>query len=243
MSAAADPDPTPRPAAAGFRLGRIVLLTIVVALSVTAFALVWYHEISLSLLIEHRAAVESVVAGHRIAALTAFVVIYFLVTALSVPGAAFVTIFGGLVFGTVAAGLATVIGATAGATVIFLIAKSALGDWLVRRAGRRAEKLAAGFCADAFNYLLFLRLVPLFPFWLVNLVPALCGVRLATFVAATALGIIPGTFAFAFLGASLDSAIKAQDVKPLIVAALAALGVLTLVPMAIKRFKAARTPT
>jgi uncharacterized membrane protein YdjX (TVP38/TMEM64 family) len=136
-----------------------------------------------------------------------------------------------------------VIGATAGATVIFLIAKSALGDWLVRRAGRRAEKLAAGFCADAFNYLLFLRLVPLFPFWLVNLVPALCGVRLATFVAATALGIIPGTFAFAFLGASLDSAIKAQDVKPLIVAALAALGVLTLVPMAIKRFKATRTPT
>jgi uncharacterized membrane protein YdjX (TVP38/TMEM64 family) len=243
MSAATNPDPPPRPSAAGFRLGRIVPLTIVVALSVTAFALVWYHEISLSLLIKNRAAVESVVAGHWIAALTAFVGIYFLVTALSVPGAAFVTIFGGLVFGTVAAGLATVIGATAGATVIFLIAKSALGDWLVRRAGRRVEKLAAGFCADAFNYLLFLRLVPLFPFWLVNLVPALCGVRLTTFVVATALGIIPGTFAFAFLGASLDSAIKAQDVTPLIVAALAALGVLTLVPMAVKRFKAARTPT
>jgi uncharacterized membrane protein YdjX (TVP38/TMEM64 family) len=159
MSAAADPDPTPRPAAAVSRLGRIVPLTIVVALSVTAFALVWYNQISLSLLIANRASVESFVAGHRIAALAAFVGIYFLVTALSVPGAAFVTIFGGLVFGTVAAGLATVIGATAGATVIFLIAKSALGNWLVRRAGRRAEKLATGFCAAAFNYLLFLRLV------------------------------------------------------------------------------------
>src|SRR6266436_524074 len=92
-----------------------------------------------------------------------------------------------------------------------LIAMSAIGEYFVRRAGRLAEKVAQGFRADAFNYLLFLRLVPIFPFWLVNLVPALCGVPLATFVAATALGVIPVTFAFAFVGAGLDSVIAAQQ--------------------------------
>jgi uncharacterized membrane protein YdjX (TVP38/TMEM64 family) len=176
------------------------------------------------------------------------------------------TICGGIVFGGFAGGLAALVGATTGATLIFLIAKSAVGGWLIRRAGRRAEKLAAGFCADAFNYLLFLRLVPLFPFWLVNLVPALCGVRLATFVGATALGIIPGTFAFAFFGAGLDSAVAAEitayraclaagstgcrlkfdpsaAATPQLIAGLVALGVLALIPVAIKRFKAARTPS
>jgi uncharacterized membrane protein YdjX (TVP38/TMEM64 family) len=124
-----------------------------------------------------------------------------------------------------------------------------------------AGKLAQGFRADAFSYLLFLRLVPVFPFWLINLVPALCGVRLATFVAATALGIIPGTFAIAFVGAGLDSVIVAQEaayrfclaggrsdcrlqfhmnavLTPQFLTALAALGVLALVPVAVKHLRA-----
>jgi uncharacterized membrane protein YdjX (TVP38/TMEM64 family) len=243
MSAAADTDPPPLSAAAGFRLARIVPFAVIALISATVVAMAWYKDLSPVALLERRVAIDMFVGEHRIAALGAFAAIYALAVALSLPGGVLLTICGGIVFGGLAGGLAALVGATIGATLIFLVAKSAIGGWLIHRAGRRAEKLAAGFCADAFNYLLFLRLVPLFPFWLVNLVPALCGVRLATFVAATALGIIPGTFAFAFLGASLDSAIKAQDVKPLIVAALAALGVLTLVPMAIKRFKAARTPT
>lgn len=169
-----------------------------------------------------------------------------------------------MIFGALAGALTALVGATAGATAIFLIAKSALGGWLVRRAGRRTESLAAGFCADGFYYLLFLRLVPVFPFWLVNLVPALCGVGLATFVAATALGIIPGTFAFAFFGAGLDSAFVAQTTvyraclsagrpdcllnfdpgaaaTPQLIAGLIALGVLAFVPIAVKQFKATRT--
>jgi uncharacterized membrane protein YdjX (TVP38/TMEM64 family) len=124
-----------------------------------------------------------------------------------------------------------------------------------------AGKLAQGFRADAFSYLLFLRLVPVFPFWLINLVPALCGVRLATFVAATAVGIIPGTFAIAFVGAGLDSVIAAQQaayhlcltggspdcrlkfhmnavLTPELVTALAALGVLALIPVAVKHLRA-----
>ena len=156
---------------------------------------------------------------------------------------------------------ATVVSATIGATIIFLVARSACGETLVRRAGPLACKLADGFRSDAFSYLLFLRLVPAFPFFLVNLVPALVGVKLPTFVAATAIGIIPATFAFAFLGSGLDSVIAAQEktyraclaagrtdcplqfdlgmiVTPQLLAALVTLGVIALLPVVVKRLRA-----
>jgi len=247
----------------GFCLARCWPLALVAAISLAVIVMGWHRELSLAALVEHRAAIDAFTDEHWFAALALFSGLYALVVALSLPGAVFLTVFGGIIYGTLAGGLAALVGATAGATVIFLIARSALGGWLVRRAGPRAEKLAAGFRADAFSYLLFLRLVPLFPFWLVNLVPALVGVPLRTFVAATALGIVPGTFAFAFFGAGLDSAVEAQaavyraclaagtmgcalhfDAKaaatPQLIAGLVALGVLALVPIAIKRFKAAR---
>ena len=102
------------------------------------------------------------------------------------------------------------INATVGATIIFLIAKTSLGEPMAARAGPWLGKLRAGFQENALNYLLFLRLVPLFPFWLVNLAPGLLGVRLPTYLLGTFVGIIPGTFAFAFAGVGLDSVIEAQ---------------------------------
>ncbi len=257
--------PVPPLLAARVRPARLVPLAIVVLAGAAVIGVAWYANISAVALLERRAAVGAFVGEHRVAALLAFMGIYTVVVALSVPGATFLTICGGIVFGGLEAGLAALVGATAGATVIFLIAKSALGGWLVRRAGPRVETVAAGFCADAFHYLLFLRLVPLFPFCLVNLVPALCGVRLRTFVLATALGIIPGTFAFAFFGAGLGSAVTAQldayraclaagraDCKlgfdpsaaatPQLIAGLVALGVLALVPIVVRRVRAARAP-
>jgi uncharacterized membrane protein YdjX (TVP38/TMEM64 family) len=137
-------------------------------------------------------------------------VLYVVVVALSVPGAVFLTVFGGFLFGWFMGGVATVIAATVGAVVVFLVARTSVGDALVARAGPRLKCLAEGFRDDAFSYLLFLRLVPVFPFWLVNLAPAFVGVPLRTFAVATALGIIPGTFAFAFAGAGLDSVIMGQ---------------------------------
>ena len=117
---------------------------------------------------------------------------------------------GGFLFGPVIGTIAALVGALAGGTVIFLIARSACGEWLTRRAGPFAAKLAEGFRADAFSYLMFLRLVP-FPFWLINLAPALFNVRLSTFVAATAIGILPASLTFAVFGAGLDSVIAAQE--------------------------------
>ena len=239
MSAPADP--TSPPSTARVPLGRLAPLAVIVAITLVALAMGWHRELSLTALLERRAAIEDFVAQHWIAALAAYTILYVAVTALSLPCASFLTIFGGLIFGALTAAAATLAGATVGATIIFLIAKSALGGWLVRRAGPRVEKVAAGFRADAFNYLLFLRLVPFFPFWLVNLVPALVGVRLRTFVIATALGMIPGTLAYAFFGAGLDSAIKAQNATLKLFAGLIALGLLSLVPVVVKYCKAKRT--
>lgn len=227
------------------------------------FATGLQRELSLATLIRHRAEIDAFVAERPLAAFVGFVALYIGVVALSIPGAALLTVSGGLLFGPLAGSLGAFIGATTGACLIFLIARSALGGWLVKRAGPFAEKLADGFRRGAFSYLLFLRLVPLFPFWLVNIAPALFGVRLAVFVSATALGIIPLTFAFALFGAGLDSAIAAQasayraclaagrepctidfDLRlaltPELIAALAVVGVVALVPLAVKRWRAAR---
>ena len=110
---------------------------------------------------------------------------------------------------------------------------------LAQRAGPFFGKLEAGFRADAFNYLLFLRLVPVFPFWLVNLVPALAGVRLGTFLFATFIGIIPGTFVYASLGSGLGRIVEQPDLAiifhPSVLGPIVGLAVLALIPVWYKR--------
>jgi len=233
-------------------------LAAIVLVTVVGFAMGWHRYLSLETLVRNRTELAAFVDTHFVAALVAFVAIYIATVAFSVPGAVLLTISGGILFGWLVGGLAVLVGATVGATIVFLIAKTACGEYFVRRAGPRLSRIVDGFRADAFSYLLFLRLVPLFPFVLVNIAPALVGVPLTTFIAATALGIIPGTFVFAAVGAGFDSAIRAQEVMyracvdagrtdcrldfdagaavtPELVAALIALGLLALVPVVIKR--------
>lgn len=235
-------------------------LVVVMLLGVAAYLLFGSGTISLPALVKHRTAIDTFVSGHQFLAVLAYVIVYIAVVALSLPGATFLTVAGGFLFGLAIGASAAVIGATFGATIIFLVARTALGEPLLRRAGPRAARLAKGFREDAFSYLLFLRLVPAFPFFLVNLVPAFAGVRLAPFAAATALGVIPGAFVYAFAGTGLDSVIAAQqsayeactatgrndchlvfDAKdiltPQLVGALVALGALALVPTVVKRLR------
>lgn len=254
MTASADPQPAP----GWSRLaGRLAPAGVVLALTVLILASGWYRHLSLETLVRNRAALDALVREHTMVAVPGFVGVYVAAVAMSLPGAVLLTIAGGVLFGCWVGSVASVIGATIGASAIFLIASSAVGGALVRRAGPLAAKIADGFRADAFNYLLFLRLVPIFPFWLVNLAPALVGVPLFTFVAATAIGILPGTVAFTVLGAGLDGALAAQEdafhacvnagrsdcrldfdlgaaVTPTLVGALAALGVISLLPVAVR---------
>jgi uncharacterized membrane protein YdjX (TVP38/TMEM64 family) len=245
------------------RLRRFLPLVAIVILIGVVYAAGWHREISIESLVKHRAAIDAFVERHLLAAVAAYIGIYIAAVALSLPGASALTVGGGFVFGALVGGFAAVAGATIGATAIFLIARTALGETLLRRAGPRAAQLAEGFRADAFSYLLFLRLVPAFPFFLVNLVPALAGVRLLPFVAATALGIIPATFVFSYAGMGLGSIIAGQEaayraclaagnrechiafdardvLTPQLIGALVALAALALVPAVLKRVRVRR---
>jgi uncharacterized membrane protein YdjX (TVP38/TMEM64 family) len=246
------------PAAGRVSLARLAPVVVLLAIMAAVFAMGWHRHLSLETLVQHRTALAAFVAAHYATALGAFMAIYVAAVALSIPGAFLLTLTAGVLFGTIVGGIAVVIAATIGASIIFLIARSAFAAYVVRRAGPRLTRIVDGFCADAFSYLLFLRLVPLFPFFLVNLAPALVGVRLPVFVAATAIGIIPATLVFASVGAGLDSVIRAQDavhqsciasgrsdcqldfalsavLTPQLVGALVALGLLALVPVIVKR--------
>lgn len=186
------------------------LIILVLAIAVV-FQQGWHKYLTLEQIAQNREALGSFVSGNFLAALAAYIGTYIVVVALSLPGGALLTITGGFLFGWLLGGLATVVAATAGAALIFMIAQTSLSGPLKARAGPWLEKLGKGFQEDALSYLLFLRLVPVFPFWLVNLAPAFLGVSLPVFVIGTFAGIIPGTFAFAFLGAGLDSIIDAQQ--------------------------------
>jgi uncharacterized membrane protein YdjX (TVP38/TMEM64 family) len=252
---------TDRPRGLIRRLAALIALILLAALAYYAFG---REELSFEALVRHRAAIDGFVTEHGVLAVLAFIALYITAVALSVPGALFLTVAGGFLFGLMIGASAAVIGATIGATLIFLLARSALGEPLLRRAGPRAGQLAQGFRNDAFNYLLFLRLVPAFPFFLVNVVPAFAGVQLGPFVAATALGIIPGAVVYAYAGIGLDSIIATQkdlyqecvaagraecqltfDVRdiltPQLLGALVALGLLALLPIAVRRLRARRS--
>ncbi len=189
----------------------LVPLGIVIAGLGFGYAMGWHHLLSLHFLGESRIMLKQFAAMHPVVAPVGFIVIYAVAVAFSFPAASILTIFAGFLFGWLVGGVCTVIAATTGATALFLAARSAFGCFLKKRAGPGVAKLAAGFEKDAFSYLLVLRIAPFLPFFVVNIAPALFEVRLKTFVAATMIGIIPGTFAYSWLGQGVDSVLVAAD--------------------------------
>lgn len=219
--------------------------------------------LSFAYISENRDSLIQLVNDHFIFALCLYFIFYVVAVAASLPGGLLLTISGGFLFGWIVGGIITVIAATAGATVLFLIAATSLGETLHKKAGPWLAKLEAGFQENALNYLLFLRLVPAFPFWLVNIAPAFLGVPMRTYVIGTFFGIIPGTFVFAYIGTGLDSIIVQQqesyqacqnsgqaacayefEVGSLITAeiiyAFIALGVISLIPVVMKKIRGSR---
>ncbi len=247
---------------------RFLPLIVLVAVAVIVIFNGWHRYLSLEFVAENRDVLRGYVSANYLIAILAYMGIYVVAVALSLPGGALLTITGGFLFGWFAGGLATVVAATVGATAIFLIAKTSFGETLSAKAGPFLDKLASGFRENALSYLLFLRLVPAFPFWLVNLAPALLGVRISTYVTGTFLGIIPGTFVFASLGSGLDRIVEDQQkeyqtcladkaagqtdlecvfsinpgklLNAEIIAAFVGLGVVALIPIAIKWVRARR---
>lgn len=234
----------------GFSGKRLLPLILLLAGLLVVYASGLHKYLSFEALHDHREELVAWVARDRLLAAVAFMGLYAIVVALSLPGGALLTIVGGFLFGTVFGALCTMIGATAGATVVFLAARTAFRDVLRARAGPFLSRMEAGFKANAFNYLVVLRLVPLFPFWLVNLVPAFLGVRVRTFILGTAIGIIPGTFVYSSFGNGLGALIDmgaSPDLSaiftPAILVPIIGLALLALVPVAYKTIKARRART
>ena len=246
----------------GFSFKRLLPLILLLIVMGVVIWQEWYLYISFERIVEHQAELERFVRDHYALAILAYMALYIVVVALSLPGGALLSITGGFLFGLILGGLATVVAATIGASIIFLIAKTSLGEPLAARAGPWLEKLRQGFQENALSYLLFLRLVPAFPFWLVNLAPAVLGVKLRTYIFGTFFGIIPGSFAFTFLGVGLQSIIDQQRseyeaciaergelacefafspaglVTTEMLLAFTALGVVALIPIALRKLRA-----
>lgn len=211
---------------------------------VAFFALGLDQYLTLKTLKHNRAELLDWVAARPFVAPLAYILLYAVVVGLSLPGGAVMTVTGGFLFGTVLGASYAVIGATIGAVVVFLAARTALGDALRARAGGAVKRMEEGFREDAFSYLLILRLVPLFPFFIVNLVPAFLGVGLGTYALATVLGIIPGGLVYASVGNGLGAVFEAGEKPNLgilftapVLLPIVGLCVLALVPVVYKRLK------
>lgn len=200
-----------------------------------------HRHVSFETLRTHRAVLVDLIEAHLALAALAYLALYIAAVTLSLPVAAVLSISGGFLFGFALGGALAVSGATLGAILIFLAARTALGDSLRRRAGPWLHRLEAGFQANAFSYLMSLRLMPLLPFWLVNLVPALLGVPLRTFALATLLGSMPAILVFASVGNGMGAALDRGDaatlgimLSPEILLPLLALAALSLLPVLVR---------
>jgi uncharacterized membrane protein YdjX (TVP38/TMEM64 family) len=225
--------------------GRWLPPFLVVAALIAFFALGLKRYLSLEALAEHRDWLLAEVARLGWLAPFVYILTYAALVAVSVPVGAIVTLAGGFLFGVWLGGLCSLVAATLGASGIFLIASTSFGEVLRRRAGPSLRKVEAGFQENAASYLLILRLVPLFPFWLVNLVPAFFGMRLRTFVVVSFIGMAPGSFAYSWAGAGLGAVIEAGKEPGLgallrwpVLGPLLALAVLAIVPVVYKWHKA-----
>jgi uncharacterized membrane protein YdjX (TVP38/TMEM64 family) len=226
---------------------RLLPLVVIAGGFVAFFAFGWNEYLSFEALREHRQALLAWQQENYVLAALTFVSIYVLVVAFSLPGAVWMTIGGGFLFGAASAAIYVVAAATLGASAIFLAARYALGDMLRSKAGPAMRRMEDGFRENALSYLLVLRLVPLFPFWLVNLVPAFLGVPLRTFVIGTFFGIIPGSFVYCLVGNGLGAVFDAGETpdlgiifEPEILAPIVGLAVLSVVPILYKRLKRGR---
>jgi len=221
---------------------KVAIAVVFVGGIVAFFALGGQRYLSLDAVKANRDALLAFADRHFAAALLIAFVVYAGTVALSLPGGLVLSLTVGFVFGRWVGTALVVVAATVGATLVFLAARYLFADAARKRLGALGEKINAGFTESAFSYLLFLRLVPLFPFFLVNLAPAFTSVPLRTYVLATLVGIIPGTFVYVNLGQALGRIDSLQGlVSRDTLVAFGLLGMFALLPVVWKKWKARRS--
>lgn len=220
---------------------RLIILVVIAALLALFFALDLGRFFTLTALKANRDALAGFYAAHQIASIAAFIAIYIVQTALSLPGAAILSLAAGAIFGAVMGTLYAVTGATIGALLAFLVARYLFHDVIQQRFGGRLEHLNRELDKSGLHYLLFLRLVPVFPFFLINLGAGLTRLPLRTFFIGTFIGIIPGGFVYCNAGASLASINSIGEIaSPRVLGSFALLGLFALVPVIYRKIKGTR---
>jgi uncharacterized membrane protein YdjX (TVP38/TMEM64 family) len=219
---------------------RLLPLLVVIVFAVAAF--VWLRDVGWDDLARHQAVLVAWVGAHPVEAAALYLLAYVLTAALSLPHGALLTVVGGWLFGAVAGWVLTVTGATIGASVLLVVVRSAFGQTLGRHRHRIPAAIRQRLERDGFSYLLALRLMTVFPFWIVNLAAAVAGVRLAVFAPATLLGIAPASFVLSSVGAGVGSVLaegRTPDLSvlfsPHVLLPLLGLAALSLLPVLFRR--------
>jgi len=213
-----------------------------------AAVMVWvsgvHHYLSFEMVKVHREALKEFIAHHLLLSALIYIGLYISVVALSIPGATFMTVMGGFLFGQLNGTTLVVIAATLGSIVVFISARAAAKGLLQTKLSPWLSKLEIGFKDNALNYLLVMRLIPIFPFFIVNLAAAVLLVPFRTFVIATFIGIIPGSFIYVSVGTGLGSIIDKNQaftlsgiLTPEILASLIGLAILSTLPIFYKRWQ------
>ena len=205
------------------------------------------RRLSLTDLEQHRQTLTAFVDHHRLASVAIYLGLFILVVVACVPGPSVMSIAGGFLFGPLVGGAAALASCVSGSIVVFLACRTAFGDWAARRAGPTIARIEAGFSRDALAYLLALRLMPVAPFFLVNLSAGLARIRLSTFAIATLVGVTPSSFIFAGLGAGLSRMIRANTaldarllLRPDVALPLTGLAILSMAPPLWRLWRARR---
>lgn len=226
------------------KIKRYLPLAVIILLVIVVYATGVTHYLTFESLKKYYMSIQSYAEQHAVLTPFLFILIYIALTALSIPGAVFLSLLGGFIFSQPFSTLYVVFSATIGAALLFLAARFALRDFFKKKAGPTLKKMEKGFKENAVSYLLFLRFVPIFPFWLVNLAPAFFQVSLATFIWTTFVGIIPGSFVFTEAGSGIAEIFEKNEsfsVSALfntkVKIALIGLGIISLIPIVYKKIK------
>jgi uncharacterized membrane protein YdjX (TVP38/TMEM64 family) len=220
---------------------KLVIGVVIVILVVLFFYFDLGRYLTIESLKNNRDLLAGLYSDNRFVFVALFIVIYIVQTALALPGAAVLTLAAGAIFGAVMGTVYANIGATIGATLSFLVARYLFHDTIQSKFGPKLQRINNELDKAGFNYLLFLRLVPIFPFFLINLAAGLTRIRLRTFILGTMLGIIPGGFVYCNAGASLASINSVGEIASFrVLGSLALLGLFALTPVFYAGFKRKR---
>ena len=219
----------------------IIRLAILVVIVAGIFSLIRFTPVgdylNLQMLQENKEILKGFVERNYLASVLVFIAAYIVIVALSVPGAMWLSIAGGFFFGVIFATIYINIGATIGATLVFLAARFFLGEMVQNKYGDRLSKFNEEVETNGGNYLITLRLIPVFPFWMINLFAGVTRIKPRTFIWTTSLGIIPGSAVYAYAGYAIND-IGEGGIPKNIIFALLLLAALSAVPLAVKKIRA-----